>query len=445
MRINSIIVSNLHIFRYFRKVTLLEKLVINGGKPLLGKISISGAKNAAVAIIPACLLIEDKCRLENLPDIKDVKLFLDILKDLGATIEVIDKSTVIIDCSTVSSFTPKAELARKMRGSSYLIGALLGRFNNCVVPMPGGCDFGTRPIDQHIKGFEALGAVCDQSYGKVTAKATSLEAGHIYFDVTSVGATVNVILAAVKANGVSIIENAAKEPHIVDLANFLNAMGAKIRGAGTDTIKITGVSKLHGGTYSIIPDQIEAGTFMIAAAATRGDVTITNVIPRHLESISAKLIESGATVEEFDDSVRVSVRKDKKLKTVNFVALPYPGYPTDMQPQLVTYLSTISGTSSAREGVWDDRFRYVGELKRMGANITVEGKLAIINGVEKLMGTSVRATDLRGGAAMIIAGLIADGVTEISDIYHIDRGYENFEEKFRVLGGDIERIEVLEN
>ena len=423
----------------------MEKLVIKGGTPLRGKICISGAKNAAVEIIPACLLIEDKCRLENLPDIKDVKLYLDILRDLGAKINVIDKNTVEIDCADVTSYTPQVELARTMRGSSYLIGALLGRFRKCVVPMPGGCDFGTRPIDQHVKGFEALGAICRQAHALVSAEADDLYGAHVYFDVTSVGATVNVILCAVKAKGVSIIENAAKEPHIVDLANFLNAMGAKIRGAGTDTIKITGVDKLHGGAYSIIPDQIEAGTFMIAAAATRGDVLIENVIPRHLEAISGKLIESGAKVEEFDDSIRVSVPEGKKLRRVNFVALPYPGYPTDMQPQLVTYLSTIEGTSTAREGVWDDRFRYVGELKRMGADIIVEGKLAIINGVPNLMGTTVRATDLRGGAAMIIAGLMAEGVTEITDIYHIDRGYENFEEKFAALGGDIHRIEVLTN
>jgi len=423
----------------------LEKLLIKGGYPLHGKVAVSGAKNAAVAIIPACLLIKDKCRLENLPDIKDVKLFLDILRDLGAEVEIVDPNTAVIDCSTVKSFAPKAELARKMRGSSYLIGALLGRFGKCVIPMPGGCDFGTRPIDQHIKGFEALGAECNQAYGKVSAEAESLHAAHIYFDVTSVGATINVIMAAVMAKGVSILENAAKEPHVVDLANFLNAMGAKIRGAGTDTIKITGVEGLHGGTYSIIPDQIEAGTFMLAAAATRGDVTIENVIPRHLEAISAKLIESGVSVEEFDDSVRVFVEKGKKLKRVNFIALPYPGIPTDMQPQFVTYLSTVPGTSNAREGVWDDRFRYVGELKRMGADISVEGRLAIINGVSTLMGTAVRATDLRGGAAMIIAGLMADGVTEISDIYHIDRGYENFEQKFCALGAQIERIEVLEN
>ncbi len=422
----------------------MEKLVIKGGNPLNGTITVSGAKNAAVAIIPACILIKGRCRLENLPDIKDVKLYLDILRDLGAEVCVIDKNIVEIDCTSVNSIHPQDELARKMRGSSYLIGALLGRFREATVAMPGGCDFGTRPIDQHIKGFEALGAECSVAYARVNAKADELSGAHIYFDVTSVGATVNVMLAAVTAKGVSVLENAAKEPHIVDLANFLNAMGAKIRGAGTDTIKITGVSTLHGGAHSIIPDQIEAGTFMIAAAATRGNVTIQNVIPRHLEAISAKLIESGITVEEFDDSVRISVKPDKKLKKVNFIALPYPGYPTDMQPQLVTYLSTVSGTSTAREGVWDDRFRYVSELKRMGADITVEGKLAIINGVSGLMGTTVRATDLRGGAAMIIAGLMADGTTEIVDIHHIDRGYENFEEKFVSIGGKIERVVYTE-
>ena len=418
----------------------MEKLLIKGGNPLKGRISISGAKNAAVAIIPACILINDKCRLENLPNIKDVSLFLDILRDLGAAVTEIDKNTVEIDCTPIDSYTPNDNLARKMRGSSYLMGALLSRFRKCVVPCPGGCDFGTRPIDQHIKGFEALGAECNVRYAKVEAEAEELIGSSVYFDVTSVGATINIMLAAVLAKGVSILENAAKEPHIVDLANFLNAMGAKIRGAGTDTIKITGVEKLHGGTHSIIPDQIEAGTFMIAAAATRGDVTIENVIPRHLECISAKLIESGICVEEFDDSVRVYANPSKKLKRINFIALPYPGYPTDMQPQLVTYLSTIQGQSSAREGVWDDRFRYVGELKRMGADITVEGKLAIINGVDHLMGTTVRATDLRGGAAMIIAGLMADGTTEVLDIHHIDRGYENFEEKFEALGGYIKRV-----
>ena len=421
----------------------MEKIVIRGGNKLCGEVSISGAKNAAVAILPACLLINGNCRIENLPNIKDVNLFLQILENMGAYVKQIDKNTFDIDCSNVNSVTPDPNLTDKMRGSSYLIGALLGRSRKCITKSPGGCDFGTRPIDQHIKGFEALGATVTLEYGMITAQAEELTGANVYFDKVSVGATVNVILGAVLAKGNTVIENAAKEPHIVDLANFLNAMGAKIRGAGTDTIRIKGVSSLHGGIYSIIPDQIEAGTFMIAAAATRGDVTITNIIPKHLEPISAKLIESGAKIEEFDDKLRVYVPDETVFKRINFIALPYPGYPTDMQPQLVTFLSTISGTSTAREGVWDDRFRYVSELNRMGANIKVEGKLAIIEGVNKLMGTSVRATDLRAGAAMIIAGLIADGITEINDIYHIDRGYESFEEKFINLGGDVKRVQVM--
>ena len=422
----------------------MEKLVIRGGNKLCGEVAISGAKNAAVAIIPACLLVDGNCRLENLPDIQDVKLYLKILESLGAKIEYISDNTVDIDCSQVSSYEPDHNLSEKMRGSSYLMGALLGRCNHCITKPPGGCDFGTRPIDQHIKGFEALGAEVTMKYGMIHANSEKLNGGNVYFDVVSVGATVNVILAAVKAKGMTVIENAAKEPHIVDLANFLNAMGAKIRGAGTDTIKIRGVSSLHGGIYSIIPDQIEAGTFMIAAAATRGDVTIANIIPRHLEPISAKLIEAGVKIEEFDDKLRVFVPDKVDFRKINFIALPYPGYPTDMQPQLVTFLSCVKGTSTAREGVWDDRFRYVSELNRMGASISVEGKLAIINGVERLMGTTVRALDLRAGAAMIIAGLMADGVTEITDIHHIDRGYENFEQKFASLGGDIKRVEVVD-
>lgn len=421
----------------------MEKIVIRGGRSLSGEVTISGAKNAAVAIIPACLLINGNCRLENLPDIKDTNLFLTILERLGAEINYIDRNTVDIDCTNVRSCEPDSSLTEKMRGSSYLLGALLGRANKCITQSPGGCDFGTRPIDQHIKGFEALGATVTMEGGKIHAEAKELVGGNVYFDVVSVGATVNVMLAAVKAHGTTIIENAAKEPHIVDLANFLNAMGASVRGAGTDTIKIKGVETLRGGIYSIIPDQIEAGTFMIAAAATRGDVLIKNIIPRHLEPISAKLIEAGAKVEEFDDSVRVYVKENTVFKKINFIALPYPGYPTDMQPQLVTFLSVVNGTSTAREGVWNDRFRYVNELMRMGANIHVEGNLAIINGVGKLMGASVRALDLRAGAAMIIAGLMAEGVTEIHEIYHIDRGYENFEQKFINLGADIKRVQVI--
>lgn len=423
----------------------LEKLLVKGGNKLHGEVTISGAKNAAVAILPACLLVNDTCRIENLPDIKDVKLFLRILEQLNADVKYIDKNTVEIDCTNVNSYTPSSDLTRRMRGSSYLMGALLGRFSRFCVDPPGGCDFGTRPIDQHIKSFEALGADIDTSRGVINGTAETLRGGSIFFDVVTVGATINAMLAATCADGLTVIENAAKEPHIVDLANFLNNMGANIRGAGTDTIKIKGTKNLHGGSYTIIPDQIEAGTFMVAAAATRGDIVLKNVIPRHLEIISAKLVEAGVNVSEGEDSVRVWVDENKKLRRINFSALPYPGFPTDMQPQLVAFLTTIEGTSTAREGVWENRFRYVNELKRMGANIRVEGKLAIIDGVDKLTGAQVRANDLRAGAAMIIAGLMADGTTEITDIYHIDRGYENFEEKFVNLGGDIHRIQVVDD
>ncbi len=418
--------------------------MIKGGKPLKGDVTISGAKNAAVAILPACLLVKDRCRLENLPDIKDVKLFLKILENLGAEVEYIDKNTVEIDCSNVNSWEPDSDLTRRMRGSSYLMGALLGRFNRFTVDPPGGCDFGTRPIDMHIKCFELMGATVDTSRGIVVANAPKLKGSHIYFDIVSVGATVNAILAAVLANGTTTIESAAREPHVVDLANFLNSCGANIRGAGTDTIRIKGVPELHGVNYAIIPDQIEAGTFMIAAAATRGDVTLHNVIPRHLEVIGSKLMEAGVSVEYGDDTTHVWVEDGTSFRRINFIALPYPGFPTDMQPQLVTFLTTIAGTSTAKEGVWDNRFRYVNQLKRMGANIRVEGKLAIVDGVKNLSGASVTATDLRAGAAMIIAGLMADGDTEIRDIYHIDRGYENFEDKFIALGGEISRVQVVE-
>ncbi len=423
----------------------MEKLVVKGGNRLEGEVMISGAKNAAVGIIPACILVKDKCRLENLPDITDTKRFLRILEQLNAKVEYIDKSTVEIDCTGVDSFSPPGDLTRKMRGSSYLMGALLGRFGQFEIDPPGGCDFGTRPIDQHIKFFEALGAEVNTSYGLIRGKSDKLHPASVYFDVVTVGATINAILASVLVPGQTVIENAAKEPHIVDLANFLNAMGANIRGAGTDTIKIRGVEKLHGGSYAIIPDQIEAGTFMIAAAATRGDVVLKNVIPQHLDIISSKLRETGVVIQEGEDSVRVFVPDEAKFRHINFTALPYPGFPTDMQPQMVAFLTTVEGTSNAREGIWDDRFRYINELKRMGADITVEGKLAIIHGVDKLTGASVRATDLRAGAAMIIAALMADGTTEIRDIFHIDRGYENFEEKFVSLGADIKRITVIDD
>lgn len=423
----------------------LEKLLVTGGSRLCGDVMISGAKNAAVAIIPACILIKGRCRLENLPNIKDVKLYLRILQNLNAEVEYIDDNTVTIDCTEINSWEPLGDMTRKMRGSSYLMGALLGRFGKFSVDPPGGCDFGTRPIDKHIMSFEALGATVKTERGMIDGVSQKLSGGYIYFDNVTVGATINAILAAATIEGNTVIENAAKEPHIVDLANFLNAMGANIRGAGTDTIKIKGKQNLHGGTYTIIPDQIEAGTFMVAAAATRGDVTLHNVIPRHLEIIGSKLQQTGVKVEYGSDTVRVYVTDGTVLKPINFTALPYPGYPTDMQPQLVAFLSTIPGTSTAREAVWDNRFRYVNELKRMGANIRVEGQLAIIDGVSRLYSSHVKATDLRAGAAMIIAGLMCDGVTHITDIYHIDRGYENFESKFVKLGGKIERVQVVED
>jgi len=421
----------------------MEKLLVKGGNKLKGEVTISGAKNAAVAILPACLLVKANCRIENLPDIRDVALYLRILENLGAQVNKIDANTVDIDCSNVQSYEPQSDLTRKMRGSSYLMGALLGRFNKFIVDSPGGCDFGTRPIDLHIKAFKMLGAKIEVR-DVIKGEAETLKGSNIFFDVVSVGATVNAILASTLAQGTTIIENAAKEPHVVDLANFLNAMGANIRGAGTSTIRVRGVEELHGGRHAIIPDQIEAGTFMIAAAATRGDILLKNVIPRHLDIISAKLIESGVCVENYDDTVRVWVEDGAQLCSIDFMALPYPGFPTDMQPQLVTYLATVEGTSTAREGVWDNRFRYTNELMRMGAKIHVEGKLAVIDGVTGLTGARVKATDLRAGAAMIIAGLAAEGVTDIGDIYHIDRGYENFEAKFVALGADIKRVQVID-
>ena len=424
---------------------VLEKLLVTGGRPLRGDVMISGAKNAAVAIIPACILIKDKCTLENLPDIKDVKLYLRILQNLGADIEYINENTVTIDCTNINSWAPQGDLTRRMRGSSYLMGALLGRFKRFSVDPPGGCDFGTRPIDKHIMSFEALGATIRTERGMTVGEADELHGGNIYFDNVTVGATINAMLASVTVEGTTIIENAAREPHIVDLANFLNAMGANIRGAGTDTIRVKGKPMLHGGTYTIIPDQIEAGTFMVAAAATRGDVTLHNVIPRHLEIIGSKLQQAGAKIEYGSDTVRVYVPEDTVFRPISFTALPYPGFPTDMQPQLVAFLSTIKGTSTAREAVWDNRFRYVNELKRLGANIHVEGQLAIIDGVPELYSSHVKATDLRAGAAMIIAGLMCNGTTHISDIYHIDRGYECFESKFVQLGGKIERVQVVED
>jgi UDP-N-acetylglucosamine 1-carboxyvinyltransferase len=419
----------------------MEKLVIRGGTPLKGTVSISGAKNAAVAILPATVLIKGKCRIENLPSISDIKLCCDIIESLGGIVNFISPNEVEIDCTNVNKTTIPIDVTRKFRASYYFIGTLLSRFKKADVGFPGGCNLGSRPIDQHIKGFELLGATIDCEGGIIKANAEKLVGTSIYLDIVSVGATINVMLAAVYAEGTTIIENAAKEPHIVDLANFLNTMGANIKGAGTDVIKITGVEELRGGaTYSVVPDQIEAGTFMIAAAASHGDVIITNCITKHLESISAKLIEMGVDIDSNGDKLRVYC--NKRTTKASIKTLPYPGFPTDMQPQVAVLLSISEGTSYVTEGVWDSRFQYTEELKKLGAEIKVEGKTAIIEGVEKLTGCPVVATDLRAGAALILAGIIADGVTEIQGIEHVDRGYENIEEKFKDLGANIQRVEI---
>lgn len=416
----------------------MEKFVITGGQRLTGEVTVSGAKNAVVAILPATILAEDVCRIENIPNISDVSAMIKILKNMGAGIKYINKTTLEIDTRHISSFVVEHELTKQLRASYYLIGALIGRFHRAEVAMPGGCYLGLRPIDQHIKGFEALGTeVTMEENAMVHCKADRLLGNSVYLDVVSVGATINVMLAAVKARGLTVIENAAKEPHIVDLANFLNTMGADVRGAGTDVIKIRGVEHLHGCEYSIIPDQIEAGTYMVAAAATRGDVLVKNVIPKHLESITAKLIEAGATVIEDDEAVRVIMHN--RPGHCNIKTMPHPGFPTDMQPQFSTLLCLSEGTSFVSESVWDNRFRYAEQLQRMGANIHINGKTAVIEGVETLKGAPVRADDLRAGAAMLIAAMAANGVTELEEIQHIERGYENVVDKFRSLGAKIER------
>ncbi len=419
----------------------MEKFVINGGKPLKGTVHISGAKNAAVAILPAVLLSDEPCIIENLPEISDVSSSLNALSSLGAVIKPINKSTVEIDPRPANSFIVSKEIAKGMRASSYFLGALLGRNSRAKIAPPGGCDFGVRPIDQHIKGFEALGARVIIENGMVDAKAKKLSGCSIYLDVVSVGATINIMLAATKAEGLTVIENAAREPHIVDLANFLNSMGANIMGAGTGVIKIRGVSHLFGTTYSIIPDQIEAGTYMVAAAATMGDVLIDNVTPKHLESIVAKLVEVGAQITENDESIRVKMTS--RPKKCNIKTMPHPGFPTDMQPQFATLLSIADGTSIVTEGVWDNRFRYVEQLTLMGADIQVDGKSAVITGVNRLNPSPVKSVDLRAGAAMIIAGLMAKGETTVEDIEHIDRGYEKLAEKLTMLGADIKRVDDL--
>lgn len=417
----------------------MDKYVIKGGNRLVGEVDISGAKNAALAIIPAVILSDAPCRIENIPDISDVKTLTFILEEMGGKVECPDRHTLEVDPRPIATDTVSAECARRIRASYYFIGALLGRCRNAVVPLPGGCNLGVRPIDQHLKGFAALGCEYSLDNGMISVSASDeLRGANIYMDVVTVGATMNIILAAVKARGLTVIENAAREPHIVDLANFLNTMGADIRGAGTDTIKIHGVQRLRGVTYSIIPDQIEAGTYMVAAAAAGGDVTVKNVTPKHLESISAKLVEMGVTIEEGDDTVRVV--SEGGLRKCNVKTMPHPGFPTDMQPQITTLLSIAKGTSMVNESVFEsNRFRYVDELLRMGAQITVDGKVAIIEGVERLKGAPVRAIDLRAGAAMVIAGLIAEGVTQVEDIKYIERGYENIVEKLVALGADIYR------
>lgn len=420
----------------------MERIVISGGKPLYGEVTVSGAKNAAVAIIPGVVLCDEPCRIENIPNISDVSLIANILRDMGAMVRRVDKNTLDIDPRPINTYEATEEGVRKMRASYYLLGALLGRFHKAKVALPGGCNFGVRPIDQHLKGFQLMGAKNELINGAIIDldASASFHGARIYFDTVSVGSTINVMLAAVKAEGQTIIENAAKEPHIVDLANFLNSMGANIRGAGTDVIKIRGVEYLHGVTYSIIPDQIEAGTYMAAAAATRGRITVRNITPKHLESISSKLREMGCEIDEYDEAVIVDATK-RPLNRVNIKTMPHPGFPTDCQPQFVALLTTVKGTSIVNESVWDNRYQYVSELVRMGANISVEGRLAIIEG-GTLTAAPVKATDLRAGAAMLIAGLVAEGTTSISNISYIERGYSDVVTKFQTLGADIRKIYI---
>ena len=417
----------------------MEKLVINGPTRLCGDVDITGAKNAAVAIIPATLLIDGICTLENVPNISDVKMCCSIMQKLGVKIDWLSNHSIRVDTRNISSTIAPYDMTSKFRASYYLLGALLSRCGKAEVGLPGGCNLGARPIDQHIKGFEALGASVTVAQGKISAKANCLIGTSIYLDTVSVGATINVMLASVLANGTTTIDNAAKEPHVVDVANFLNTMGADIHGAGTDVIKINGVKKLSGNaTYSIVPDQIEAGTFMLAAIASKGDVKIHNCIPKHLDCLTAKILEIGGNVEEDGDTLRVWC--DSRPSKANIKTLPYPGFPTDLQPQMGVVLSIADGTSIINEGIWDSRFQYTAELNKMGANITAQGKTAVFEGVDLLTGAPVHASDLRAGAALIIAGIIANGETELYNIEHIDRGYENIEEKFRKLGAHIERV-----
>ena len=417
-----------------------NQYIIKGGTPLRGEVTIGGAKNAALGILAAAIMTDETVVIDNLPDVRDINVLLTAIEGIGATVERINSHSVKINGSTIGDVTIDYDSIRKIRASYYLLGALLGKYHKAQVALPGGCDIGSRPIDQHLKGFRALGATVNIEYGMINTYADNLVGNHIFFDVVSVGATINIMLASCMAQGRTVIENAAKEPHIVDVANFLNSLGADIRGAGTDKIRIHGVEKLHSSEYSIIPDQIEAGTFMVAAAATRGNILIKNVIPKHLEAISVKLIEIGATVEEFDDAVRVSA--SGRLGHTQIKTLPYPGFPTDMQPQIATLLALSEGTSTVTESIFENRFKYVDELSRMGASIKVEGNIAIIEGVESFTGAAISAPDLRAGAALVVAGLAAEGYTTVDSIKYIERGYENFEGKMSSLGASMEKIPV---
>ncbi|POP32523.1 UDP-N-acetylglucosamine 1-carboxyvinyltransferase [Lactonifactor longoviformis] len=416
----------------------MEQYVIKGGNPLVGEVEIGGAKNAALAILAAAIMTDETVCVENLPDVRDIHVLLEAIEQIGARVEKISPSVVKINGSTIGDVSVEYEFIKKIRASYYLLGALLGKYKNAEVPLPGGCNIGSRPIDQHLKGFRAMGASVDIMHGAIVARAEELHGSHIFLDMVSVGATINIMMAASMAVGNTIIENAAREPHVVDVANFLNSMGANIKGAGTDVIRIKGVDKLHSTNYSIIPDQIEAGTFMFAAAATKGDIMVKNVIPKHLEATTAKLVEIGCEVEEFDDAVRVVA--SKRLRRTHVKTLPYPGYPTDMQPQIAVALSLAEGTSIVTESIFENRFKYADELSRMGADVKVEGNSAIIDGVNKLTGARVSAPDLRAGAALVIAGLAAEGITIVDDIVYIQRGYEHFEEKLRNLGAEIEKV-----
>ena len=416
----------------------MEQYIIKGGNPLVGEVEIGGAKNAALAILAAAIMTDETVLIDNLPDVNDINVLLEAIQGIGAMVQRFDRHTVKINGSAITDFNIEYDYIKKIRASYYLLGAMLGKYKRAEVALPGGCNIGSRPIDQHLKGFRALGADVDIEHGKIVSEAEHLRGTHLYFDVVSVGATINVMMAAAMADGLTIMENVAKEPHVVDVANFLNSMGANIRGAGTDVIKIRGVKSLHKTEYSIIPDQIEAGTFMFAAAATKGDVTVLNVIPKHLDATISKLVDIGCEVEEFDDAVRVVAKN--RLRSTQVKTLPYPGYPTDMQPQIGVVLALAQGTSTITESIFENRFKYLDELARMGAVIKVEGNSATIEGVEKFSGARVSAPDLRAGAALCIAGLATDGITIVDDIVYIQRGYERFEEKLRGLGGIIEKV-----